>query len=78
MLFSTALMSQTQISGKIIDKANGESLIGAAVIIDNTTRGVITDIEGNFTLPVEPGNYTIQISFVGYETAKSSSSRKSK
>ena len=69
-IFSTALMAQTQISGKIIDKANGESLPGTAVIIEKTTRGALTDIEGNYTIPVEPGNYTLAISFIGYETAK--------
>ena len=59
-----------QISGKIIDKANGESLPGTAVTIDKTTQGVLTDIEGNYTLEVQPGSYTIAISFIGYETAK--------
>ena len=69
-IFSNALMAQTQISGKIIDKANGESLPGTAVLIDKTTKGALTDIEGNYTIPVEPGNYTLAISFIGYETAK--------
>ena len=59
-----------QISGKIIDKANGESLIGAAVTIDKTTTGALTDIEGNYTIQIESGSYTIAVSFIGYETAK--------
>lgn len=70
-LFSlSALIAQSQISGKIIDKGNGEGLVGAAVVLEGTTRGVLTDIEGNFTLPVEVGTYTISISFISYETAK--------
>ena len=69
LFFAFNLQAQ-QISGKIIDKANGESLPGAAVSIDKTTQGALTDIEGNYTISVEPGNYTIVISFVGYETAK--------
>lgn len=67
--FST-LIAQSQISGRIIDKGNGEGLVGAAVVIDGTTRGILTDIEGNFTLPVEAGTYTISISFISYETGK--------
>ena len=67
--FST-LIAQSQISGKVIDKGNGEGLVGAAVVIDGTTRGILTDIEGNFTLPVEAGTYTISISFLSYETGK--------
>ena len=51
----------TQISGKIIDKSNGEGLVGAAVLIDKTTTGVVTDVEGNFVLTVAPGTYTLVI-----------------
>ena len=70
-LFSiSTLVAQSQISGKIIDKGNGEGLVGAAVVLEGTTRGVLTDIEGNFTLLVEPGTYTISISFISYETSK--------
>ncbi len=70
VLFSTSVMSQTQISGKIIDKTTAEPLVGAAVLIEKTTRGVITDLDGNYTFPVEPGDYSIVVSFVGYESSK--------
>ena len=62
--------AQSQISGKIIDKSNGEGLVGAAVMIDKTTTGAITDIEGNFTIPIDAGNYVLNISFISYESAK--------
>ncbi len=65
------LFAQTgTISGKIIDKSNAEGLIGAAVIIDKTTQGVVTDIEGNFSLTVAPGAYTLAVSFISYQTVK--------
>ena len=70
LFFTPSLFSQSQISGKIIDKATNETLPGTAVLIDKTTKGALTDIEGNYTIPVEPGNYTLAISFIGYETAK--------
>ena len=45
-LFSiSTLVAQSQISGKIIDKGNGEGLVGAAVVLEGTTRGVLTDID---------------------------------
>jgi outer membrane receptor protein involved in Fe transport len=66
----TSLMSQSQISGKIIDKVTAEPLVGAAVFIEKTTRGVVTDIDGNYTFPLEAGTYSIVISYVGYETTK--------
>jgi TonB-dependent receptor len=70
-LFASTLFAQTgTISGKIIDKSNAEGLIGAAVIIDKTTQGVVTDIEGNFVLTVAPGDYTLAVSFISYQTVK--------
>ncbi len=70
LLSPAFLCAQTLISGKIIDKATGEGLIGAAVLIENTTRGNITDIDGNYSIPVEAGTYTLVISFVSYQPAK--------
>jgi TonB-dependent receptor len=70
-LCASILFAQTgTISGKIIDKSNAEGLIGAAVIIDKTTQGVVTDIEGNFVLTVAPGDYTLVVSFISYQTVK--------
>jgi TonB-dependent receptor len=70
-LFATFLFAQTgTVSGKIIDKSNAEGLIGAAVQIDKTTQGVVTDIEGNFSLTLAPGDYVLVVSFISYETAK--------
>jgi TonB-dependent receptor len=70
-LFASFLFAQTgTISGKIIDKSNAEGLIGANVIIDKTTTGATTDVEGNFSFVVAPGDYTLVISFISYETVK--------
>jgi len=55
------------ISGKIIDKSNGETLIGAIVHLEGTSIGTVTDIEGKFKLTVNPGSYTLTIRYVGYE-----------
>ncbi len=45
----------------------GEGMIGAAVIIDGTTTGTVTDFDGNFSLDAEPGT-PITISCIGYKT----------
>ena len=60
------VMQQKTIKGVVVDAA-GEPVIGANVIVKGTTNGVITDIDGNFTLNV-PVNCTLQISFIGYTT----------
>jgi len=68
-LFSSLMFAQKNaiISGKIIDKLTGETVIGATVSIKNSSIGTQTDIEGNFKLTVAPGSYTLDIRFVGYE-----------
>jgi len=55
---------QSKVSGVILDE-NGDPIIGANVVVKGTTRGVITDIDGAFTIDVAP-NETLQISYVGF------------
>ncbi|MCS3207344.1 carboxypeptidase-like regulatory domain-containing protein [Bacteroides stercoris] len=56
----------TKSQGTVID-GTGEPIIGANVLEVGTTNGVITDIDGNFKLSVQP-NAKIQVSFIGYIT----------
>lgn len=54
------------VKGVICDE-NGETLIGASVMIKGTKRGAVTDLDGKFTLNAKPGE-TIVISYMGYKT----------
>lgn len=54
------------VSGTVVDQT-GEPVIGANVIVKGTTNGVITDLDGRFTLSNVPNNGTISISFIGYK-----------
>ncbi|MEM9647387.1 MAG: TonB-dependent receptor [Bacteroidota bacterium] len=58
------------IVGKLTDKElNNEPLAFANVLIKGTTQGTTSDFDGLFEIPdVEPGTYTLVISFLGYET----------
>jgi iron complex outermembrane receptor protein len=56
------------LSGKVISKETGESLIGAQIVVSGTTMGTITDLEGAYSLPLPPGSYEIKVSFIGYST----------
>lgn len=57
------------ISGVLTDKeTNNAALPFANVLIKGTNISVNTDIDGKYSLNVNPGNYTIVFSFVGYET----------
>lgn len=69
VLFSSQLIcSQTAIQGRILDKKSNEPLTGAAVLIEGTTNGTTADIDGNYTLNVAPGKYSLVISYVSYTT----------
>lgn len=59
--------AQTVTVKGIVKDGMGEPVIGASVIETGTTNGMITDLDGNFTIKV-PANANLTISFVGYQT----------
>ncbi len=50
----------------VVKSASGEAIIGASVIVKGTNRGVVTGIDGDFTIEAQPGQ-TLQFSFLGYD-----------
>ena len=54
------------IQGKVVDET-GEPIIGANVVEEGTTNGVITDLDGNYTL-MAPAGANLKISYIGYAT----------
>ncbi|NBW38280.1 MAG: TonB-dependent receptor, partial [Cytophagia bacterium] len=65
---SVALAQNGSISGKILDSDTKEGLIGATVVVDKTTLGGITDLDGKFLIKNVPaGAYQLRIKYVGYE-----------
>lgn len=68
-LFSIQAFAQNAvISGKVTDKGTQEPLIGANVVLDGTSWGTATDINGFFKIKNIPaGIYTIKVSYVGYD-----------
>ncbi len=59
----------TTISGVVISQTDQEAVIGASVVVQGTTRGTVTDVEGNFSLQLEEGDQTLEVSYVGYKPA---------
>src|SRR4051812_44532438 len=53
------------LSGSIKDSETGEGLIGATVLAKSGV-GAVADLEGNFMLKLPKGDYTIEISMLGY------------
>jgi TonB-dependent starch-binding outer membrane protein SusC len=69
IFFSTAAQ-QVPVSGTVTDAKDGSSMPGVNVIIENTTQGTVTDIDGKFTLNVPDKNSVLVFSFLSYVTQK--------
>jgi len=64
-------LTDAHITGHIIDKADGEHIPFATVVIKGTTIGIATDATGHFLLKNVPvGELTVVASFIGYEKAE--------
>ncbi len=64
-IFPIILVAQQgTVSGNIQDDLG--PLIGATVQVAGTTTGTITDLDGNYQLSLDPGDYTLEISYIGY------------
>ena len=55
------------LKGKVVNE-NNESLPGATILVKETKKGTSTDFDGKFNVNLPKGNYTIQVSFIGYKT----------
>ena len=68
ILSGSVAFSQGSITGSVKDSKTGEAVIGANVIIQGTTIGAPTDIEGKFLISnVKAGTYALQISSITYK-----------
>lgn len=67
-LFGFFGYGQVLISGKVVDAETKAPLEGASVFAQNTTRGVITNKEGDYKIVLNNGGYELVISFTGYSS----------
>ena len=72
LLFLTSLTTFSQenstLSGTVYDNYNNETLIGVSVYFPELNSGTTTNEYGFYSITVPKGNYTIQISYLGYGT----------
>jgi TonB-linked SusC/RagA family outer membrane protein len=69
-LLSASLTSFSQditVKGKVTDASSGEAMIAVNVVIKGTVQGVVTDINGQYTMPNCPSDAVLAFSYVGYE-----------
>lgn len=66
LIIGTAGMSAQQFTLKgVVQDGNGESLIGATVLVKGTSTGTATDIDGNFQISTKKGD-VLTVSYIGY------------
>ena len=73
LVCSNSSLAQTAlVRGAVTDATTGEPLIQAAIMYgsDGSNKGTLTDFDGNYSVELAPGEYTLKISYVGYEAAE--------
>ena len=73
LLVASITFAQTSITGKVSDKDTGEEMIAANIVVSKNgvfIQGETTDIDGNYSMRIDPGTYDIEISYTGYATQK--------
>lgn len=69
IFYSASAATTGKIRGKVTDKQTGEGLVGASVVIEGTSMGASTDINGEYIiLNVQPGKYRLRASYLSYQT----------
>ena len=66
LFVSMLSIAQGVITGTVVDAETKQPLEGASVFAQNTTRGTMTDKDGNFRLSLDKGGYEINVTFTGY------------
>ncbi len=69
LIITSYLMAGTtgKIAGKVVDSETGEPLLGVNIIIEGTSLGAATDLDGEYyILNIPPGIYNVKASFIGY------------
>ena len=54
------------VTGTVVDAENGDPVIGATVVVKGQTDGVITDLDGNFTIAISGSKAQLEFSYIGY------------
>lgn len=67
LLANLSLIAQQSVTGVVRD-AGGSPMSGVTVVVQGTTVGTLTGVDGKYTLPVPAGGTRLQFSFIGYTT----------
>ncbi len=63
-----AFAQMAEVKGKVVDTETNELLPYASILLGGTTRGTVTNSDGEFIFKIEPGKHTLITRYVGYKT----------
>ncbi|HJZ38758.1 MAG TPA: TonB-dependent receptor [Bacteroidales bacterium] len=66
LLPNTTVLQQQKVTGVVTDASSGESLAGVNIMIEGTNQGVITDMNGNYSIEVPGPASALLFSYIGY------------
>lgn len=55
------------IRGMVFDDKTGETLVGVTILVQDTTMGTTTDLDGQFSIDLPVGDYNLQLSYISYQ-----------
>ncbi len=67
-LLMSHVQAQVQVTGKVLDGDSTDPLPGVNVLVEGTSTGTITDINGYYSISVSTGEENLVFSFIGYQT----------
>lgn len=66
VFWCAVVVAQTGKLTGTVGSQDGETLIGANIVVKGTTTGTVSDENGNYTLPLDAGNHTVVVSYIGF------------
>ena len=67
---NAALAQTGTIRGSVIDDGTGLTIPGVKVQVEGTTKRVLTDLDGEFNIAIDPGSYQVSFTYTAYDTLK--------
>ena len=68
MLLCIVAVAQTKVNGTVLSQEDGQPIIGAAVRVEGAKTGMLTDVNGRFSVTLPQGKTQITVSYLGYES----------
>ena len=66
-IFTSTLLAQKKVTGVVTEAGTKEPLIGATILVKGTSNGVVTDIDGKYSITAKAGD-VLQFAYVGMQT----------